>query len=90
MGEVKFKVSDETETAFRKSAMERFGYSKGSLSEAADHALKEWAVRSVEVEKMADPVGAITGLLKHVKKTSVELQHEIGEIRRARYYAHRR
>ncbi len=90
MGEVKVKLSDETEEAFRKSAMETFGYSKGSLSEAAEQAIKAWAAGQVKPEKMQDPVQAITGLLKHVKKSSVELQHEIGEIRRARYHAHRR
>lgn len=90
MGELKVKLSDETEAAFRKSAMETFGYSKGSLSEAAEQAIKAWAGKPVEAEKMADPVGAIAGMLKHVKKSSVELQHEIGEIRRARYHAHRR
>ncbi len=90
MGEVKIKLSDDTEAAFRKSAMETFGYSKGSLSEAAEQAIKAWAAGQVKPEKMQDPVQAITGLLKHVKKSSVELQHEIGEIRRARYHAHRR
>lgn len=90
MGEVKVKLSDEIEAVFRKRAMETFGYSKGSLSEAAEQAIEAWAGRPVEAEKMADPVGAITGMLKHVKKSSVELQHEIGDIRRARYHAHRR
>lgn len=89
MGEVKIKLSDETEDAFRKSAMETFGYSKGSLSEAAEQAIKAWAAGQAKPEKIPDPVQAITGMLKHVKKSSVELQHEIGEIRRARY-AHRR
>lgn len=90
MGEVKVKLTDETEAIFRKNAMETFGYSKGSLSSAAEQAIKAWAGKLVEAEKMADPVGAIAGMLKHVKKSSVELQHEIGEIRRARYHAHRR
>ena len=90
MGEIKIKLSDETEAAFRKNAMEAFGYSKGSLSEAAEQAVKEWAAGQAKAEKIQNPVQAITGLLKHVKKSSVELQHEIGDIRRARYHAHRR
>ena len=89
MGEVKIKLSDETEDAFRKSAMEAFGYAKGSISAAAEQAIKAWAAGQAKAEKMQDPVQAITGLLKHVKKSSVELQHEIGEIRAAKY-AHRR
>ena len=90
MGEVKIKLSDETEDAFRKSAMETFGYSKGSLSEAAEDAVRGWvAARPKKVEK-AESLASLVGVLKHVKKTSVELQHEIGDIRRARYHAHRR
>ncbi len=42
MGEVKVKLTDETEAAFRKRAMEAFGYGKGSLSLAAEEAFKEW------------------------------------------------
>ena len=84
MGEVKVKLSDETEAAFRKSAMEAFGYSKGSLSSAAEQAIGAWAAaEQVKAEKIDDPVKAITGMLKHVKKSSVELQHEVGAIREA-------
>ena len=73
MGEMKVKISDETEKVFREAAMKAFGYGKGSIS-------------------ITDPIKAIRGMLKHVKKSSVELQHEAGRIRAKRYsdVSHRR
>ena len=53
MGVIKVILTDETEAAFRKKAMEKFGYGKGSLSLAAEEAFKEWA--------------AARRVLKHVK-----------------------
>ena len=44
MGEVKVRLSDDAEAAFRKKAMEKFGYGKGSLSLAAEEAFREWAI----------------------------------------------
>ncbi len=90
MGEVKVKLSDETEAAFRKSAMETFGYSKGSLSKAAEQAIKEWVAARPKTNEVPESLGKLIGVLKHVKKSSVELQHEIGEIRRARHARHGR
>ncbi|MBI2144024.1 hypothetical protein HYU17_02630 [Candidatus Woesearchaeota archaeon] len=90
MGEVKVRLSDETEGAFRKSAMETFGYGRGSLSSAAEEAVKEWVAARPKAAEKAESLGKLIGVLKHVKKSSVELQHEIGDIRRARYHAHRR
>ena len=43
MGEIKVKVSDETEKKFRQAAMARFGYCRGSISTAAENAFSEWA-----------------------------------------------
>lgn len=90
MGEVKVRLSDDTEANFRKRAMETFGYGKGSLSEAAEQAVKQWSELQSGGSYMEEPVKAIVGMLKHVKKSSVELQHEIGEIRGNRYATHRR
>jgi len=39
---------------------------------------------------MSNPVEVIRGLLKSVKKSGVELQHEAGEIRAARWNRYRR
>ena len=36
------QVSEELEKEFRKLAMKKFGYGKGSLSKALEEAVKEW------------------------------------------------
>ncbi len=79
MGELKIKLSDPIEKAFRKMAMKRFGYQKGSMSEAASEAIGEWTEMYESTEKIEDPIEAISGIMKHIKKTSVELQHEAGD-----------
>lgn len=85
MGEVKVRLSDEVEAAFRKKAMEKFGYGKGSLSLAAEEAFGEWAVARQKTAEMGKSLSKLRGVLKHVKKSSVELQHELGGIRETRY-----
>jgi hypothetical protein len=42
MGSLKIYIPDELETAFRKRAMDRFGYGKGSISMAARTAIALW------------------------------------------------
>jgi len=42
MGELKAVLKEETLGKFRKKAMEKFGYGKGSLSMAAEEAVEEW------------------------------------------------
>ena len=42
MREVRGVVSRETEEKFRKLAMKKFGYGKGSLSKALEEALGHW------------------------------------------------
>jgi len=42
MREVRGVVSRETEEKFRKLAMKKFGYGKGSLSKALEEALSHW------------------------------------------------
>lgn len=89
MGIVKVDVDDEVEKTFRKAAMQRFGYGRGSLSEAAEHALKDWSKRQADyTDDIENPVKIIKGILKHVKKTSVELQHDASKIRAERWEKH--
>ena len=77
MGEMKIKIPDKIEAVFRRLAMQRFGYGKGALSAAAEKAIGEWNDSNGEDEEIvADPIEAIAGMMKHVKKSSVELQHE--------------
>jgi hypothetical protein len=74
MGEMKIKISDDVEKTFRKLAMQRFGYGRGAISSAAQKAMEDWTTEqsfsnAIDFEKFR-------GILKGVKKTSVELQHE--------------
>jgi hypothetical protein len=81
---VKVVVDEALERDFRKAAMQRFGYAKGSLSKAATVAFSGWIGQNAELRDEAsalrDPIAAVRGMLKHVNKSSVELQHEIGTI----------
>jgi len=42
LGEVRGVVSEEVEERFRRLAMRKFGYGKGSLSKALEEALNHW------------------------------------------------
>jgi len=63
--------------------MKRFGYGKGSISQAAQEAIRKWLEAELWLEKSefeGDPVKAIEGLLADVEMDSVELQHLAGKI----------
>jgi len=83
MKDMKIYLPEELEKRFKKMSMEAYGYGKGSISKAAAEAIRKWTVEREEIQEFKvpdDPVGAIRGMLKHVKKTSVELQHEASKI----------
>jgi len=80
---IRIQLPDELERLFREMAMKRFGYGKGSLSRAAEEAIRKWLASQLQLEKRefeGDPVKAIEGLLADVKIDSVELQHLAGKI----------
>ncbi len=91
MGYIKVRIPDQAEKKFRRTAMKKFGYTKGALSLAAEKALIEWCDKELQEEELSkiirdagikSVVSEIKGILKHVKgKTSVELQHEASKIR---------
>ena len=93
MGGIKLYISDEVERKFRETAMRLYGYGKGSLSIASEKAILAWLSQVSEVLDMAetieDPVETIYGMLSHVKRTGVELQHEAREIRAKRALGYR-
>lgn len=76
MGEMKITISNSAEMLFRKIAMQRFGYQKGAMSEAAQEAFVEWADSNIETSNQINPVDEIFKMGKKSKKSSVELQHE--------------
>ena len=85
MADLKVYISDELEEEFKKASMEAYGYGRGSISKAAAEAIQKWTAEreriSHEYSAPKDPVKAIRGMLKHVKETSVELQHKAKKIR---------
>lgn len=85
MGGLKIYISDELERKFREAAMRLFGYGRGSLSIASERAFELWLSHVSEVleiaESIEDPVEAIYGMLSHVKRSGVELQHEARQTR---------
>jgi len=81
---LKVYVDDELERHFRKVAMEVYGYGRGSISRAVEDAMRRWLseyeiLEGIEIPE--DPIKAVRGMLKHVKKSGVELQHEVRRIR---------
>lgn len=93
VGGIKVYISDDVERKFRETAMKLYGYGRGSLSTASEKAILAWISQVQEVlgvaEPIEDPVEAIYGMLSHVKRTGVELQHEAGKIRVKRALRHR-
>ena len=85
MGSIKVYISDQLERKFREVAMKLFGCGRGSLSVASEKAFSLWLSHTPDIleisESIDDPLDAIYGMLSHVKKTGVELQHEAREIR---------
>jgi hypothetical protein len=50
MREIRGVITDNAERKFRRLAMTKFGYGKGSLSKAMEEALTEW-INKCETEK---------------------------------------
>lgn len=68
---------ENMEKKFRELAMRKYGFYKGSIKKAGNEAIKLW----IELEEpvlptIKNPINSIKGIMKHVKKRSVELQHE--------------
>ncbi|NHI94348.1 MAG: hypothetical protein EAX96_17785 [Candidatus Lokiarchaeota archaeon] len=73
---IRIKLSEEMEQKFREIAMKKFGYGKGSLTKAAENAILQWIELNKEVETFENPTNELQGLLKNLKSTSIQLQHE--------------
>jgi len=79
---LRVQLKEEILEKFRQVAMKVFGYSKGSLSQAAESAIINW-LEAIELpyeeELEEDPVEAIEGLLEDLDVDSVELQHNLSK-----------
>ena len=42
MGDIRGVITTKTEVSFRRIAMKKFGYKKGSLSQALEEAITQW------------------------------------------------
>ncbi|MBS7638058.1 hypothetical protein KEJ49_04120 [Candidatus Bathyarchaeota archaeon] len=83
MAGIRIQLPRDLERLFREMAMKRFGYGKGSISRAAEEAIRMWLEAELRAEKRefeGDPIKAIEGLLADVNIDSVELQHLAGKI----------
>jgi len=82
---IKARVDEKLEQRFRELAMKRFGYGKGSISKALEEAIRMWVSHVEEAEALeGDPVEAISGVLADIDLDSVELQHKIKHLWKAR------
>ena len=91
---IKIYIRADTEQRFRRAAMATYGYGKGALSEAGEAALEHWSAcaSTIQISDIKDPISAIEGMLSHVKKNSVDVQHEIPKLRskKVMHYAKKR
>ena len=53
MGDIRGVVQARTEDRFRKLAMKKFGYRKGSLSRALEEAIRQW-IESNNIENQIE------------------------------------
>jgi hypothetical protein len=53
MGDIRGVVQARTEDRFRKLAMKKFGYRKGSLSRALEEAIRQW-IESNNIENRVE------------------------------------
>lgn len=89
MAEIKVYLPDEVEAKFRKLSMESHGYGRGSISKAGTEAIERWISEKEEIGEEYSPppdaVKSVRGLLKHLRVSSVELQHEVRKLRAGRH-----
>ena len=85
MGELKVHIPNNIESQLKSTAIGCFGKKKDSIDIAVSKAVEEWIAKMhkalISQEPPQDPVKAIWGMLSHVDKSGVELQHEAKKIR---------
>jgi hypothetical protein len=75
---LRLQVRSDLEKRFRETAMRRFGFGRGALTQAAEQAFEKWLSTAREnVRFEGDPVKAIDGILREMRLGSVELQHSV-------------
>ncbi len=76
METLRVQIDKQKARKVRETAMTQFGFSKGAISKAVNAALDEWLHKQQKKGQGPAPDWErLTGVLKDVKMTSVELQH---------------
>ena len=77
---LRLEIRGELEKKFRKTAMETYGYEKGSIKKAAEEAFELWISTGKQngIDNVDNPIKLIEGIFSPLrgKYTSVQLQHE--------------
>jgi len=102
MESIRIYLPEEIALKFRELAMHDYGYRKGALSKAAERILLEWfnAKKNADKNKIIaefpecrhsieNPVEAVSGMLGHIKETSVDLQHKVSSMWTEKSLKHR-
>ncbi|MHA1143514.1 MAG: hypothetical protein ACTSRW_02185 [Candidatus Helarchaeota archaeon] len=77
---IRIKLPEEIELKFREIAMKKYGFGKGSLTKAATHAIIQWIAFNDKINPVEKPTDELKGMLKNVKGTSLDLQHEASSL----------
>lgn len=85
MSELKVHIPNNIKSKLESTAIDCFGKKNNALDIAVSKAIEEWLAKVHKVlisqKPPEDPVEAIWGMLSHVEKSGVELQHEAKRIR---------
>lgn len=85
MSELKVHIPNNIKIQLESTAIDCFGKKNNALDIAVSKAIEEWLAKAHKVlisqKPPEDPVEAIWGMLSHVEKSGVELQHEAKKIR---------
>ena len=80
---LKVEFERKFEQKFRELAMNKYGFSKGSIKKASEEAIRKWInEEDKKLPELKNPIKLIIGSMKQLrgKYTSVELQHEAPKI----------
>lgn len=73
---IRVNLDESKEKEFRMKALKKYGFKKGALSLASEEAIDNWINLEDEViPTIENPTDHLSGLLKGVSETSLELQH---------------
>ena len=73
---IRINLEESKERIFLAKAMEKYGFKKGAISKALEEAIDIWiSIEQNVLPVIENPTDQLSGLLKEISETSVELQH---------------